>query len=484
MNIFTGILLFISLIIFSSTKSQNAPVTLNYNISTNQLTELEIVKTGLRVVFPNDPDISISLKSKKSGTKQFNILTNGLYKISDAIEGHLVYLEYGDSISITLTEIPNLSRRMANNEYFKYFNNLVAKGKYAWHYTFFDELYKRTNILYPKKKYEIAKQIIEYKSKCDLALFIGKNLLDSLYRIKLISTNFKLVAEQELNAIYVSRMCGPLSLVSKEKVSDIYFEKLNNMEFNDSSYAVKCNDYIQAGALYTYYIHNDFNTKKPYSNLAMEMKSILSNYTGIIKDKLLSWQIQDYIGQNFPAFDSCYKVFFVECKNKSFKNATIKKVESYIAPIQLANSIKLQDLLLKSQIIDIDNNTKSLAFLFQDSMPILIDCWATWCIPCRDQMPFMHKIASKYTKQMNTIYLSFDTEEVKWRTYIKKNNLIEGQYLIQNDFGSIFSKYFNIQTIPRYILLSKDGLKVLNSDLPLPALTEQFEAELGKHIRM
>ena len=75
-----------------------------------------------------------------------------------------------------------------------------------------------------------------------------------------------------------------------------------------------------------------------------------------------------------------------------------------------------------------------------------------------------------------------DKDEVKWKSYQKKNNLGVNQFIIDNDFASAFSKYFDIQEIPRYILISKGGVKVLNARMPLPALQEEFEEELKKYL--
>ena len=474
--------LLFNIFILVKTNAQNNPVVLKYNIPTKQLSELIIQKLGLRGVFLNDPDFTYSLKEKRNGTIKLDLLTKGLYKIADGIDGHVVYLEEGDTISISLIEIPNLNKIISNNIYTGYFNNLKATGKYAWHYTFFDEFKKRTEKLYPQKNYEIANNIMAFKTKCDKALLIGENLLDSLYRVKKISTNFKLVAEQELKAMYVGRMCTPLSFVPKKKINTDYFEKLNTLKFNDSSYAVMCKDYLQAGALYTYYIHNSLNINEPYSNLSNEMKSILENYTGIIKDKLLAWQIQDYIGKNYKLFDSCYQVFLNECKDLSLKNATINKVNSFELKNKISNSIKFEEILNGTKVRNVNNIKSSILSQFQDSVPTLIDCWATWCIPCRDQMPFMHTFEKKYKNKLNVVYLSFDKDEVKWKSFQKKNNLGVNQFIIDNDFGSAFSKYFDIQEIPRYILISKGGVKVLNARMPLPALQEEFEEELKKYL--
>jgi thiol-disulfide isomerase/thioredoxin len=483
MHKFILVYLFLNIFILVESNGQNNQVVLKYNIPTKQLAELSIQKLGLREVFSNDPDFIYSIKEKRVGTVKLDLLTKGLYKIADGIYGHTIYLEEGDTISISLNEIPNLNKVLSKKSFIGYFNNLNAIGKYSWHYIFFDEYNKRTEKLFPLKNYEIANDLMTFKTKCDKALLIGENLLDSLYEAKKISINFKLVAEQELKAMYVSRMCTPLSLIPKKRINTDYFEILNTLKFNDSSFAVMCKDYLQAGALYTYYIHNSINVNELYFNLKNEMGSILENYTGIIRDKLLARQIQDYIGKNYPLFDSCYQVFLNECKDLSLKNTTINKVNSFELKNKISNSFKFEEILIGTDVRNVNNIKSSILTQFQDSIPTLIDCWATWCIPCRDQMQFMHTFEKKYKNKLHVVYLSFDRDEVKWKSYQKKNNLGVNQFIIDNDFGSAFSKYFNIHEIPRYILISKRANKVLNANMPLPALEVEFEEELKKYLK-
>ena len=154
----------------------------------------------------------------------------------------------------------------------------------------------------------------------------------------------------------------------------------------------------------------------------------------------------------------------------------------YVKPIHNLNKISLSDLLNISKLKDAADKKISLFSVIDDSAINLIDCWATWCIPCRNQIPYVDQLRKKYGSKMNIVYISFDKDEIKWKSFVKKNNLKNNQIIIDNDFGSEFSKYFDIQTIPRYILISKGGLKVLNGKMPLPALQEEFEAELKKYL--
>jgi len=462
--------------------AQTSPVKLSYTVSSKQLQFLSIQKLGLRAALAGDPDFELPIVDKVRNTACLSLKTNGLYKIADAINGHIIYLEEGDSVYIKLTELRNLDKLQTKNNYLPYFNTLTAYGRYAWHYTFFDELYKRTNKLYPGQKTKIVKNPMLFKNTCDKARSVGRKLIDSLYKNKLISYNFKNVALQEINAIYVSWMCTPFSWLERKKIPISYFEKLNTLKFTDSVYAIQCKDYIQAGALFTYYIHNSFNPRNRYANLKFEINSIVQNFSGIIKDKLLAWQIEDYIGHNNPDFDSCYQIFLSECKTTKLKNEIIKKVNAYIKPLKNLSALSLKDLLALTKVQDLTNNRKTLQSICNDSIITLIDCWASWCVPCIDQMPFIHEFEKKYKRRLNIIYLSFDKDEDKWKTFLTKHKLNINHYLIDNDFSSRFSQYFNLESIPRYILISQKGIEVLNVNMPLPSLQEEFESALKKYL--
>ena len=94
----------------------------------------------------------------------------------------------------------------------------------------------------------------------------------------------------------------------------------------------------------------------------------------------------------------------------------------------------------------------------------------------------MEEIEKQYADKIKVIYLSFDKDEMKWKDFINNNELSKNQYIINNDFSSEFSNFFEIQSIPRYIVISPDGTKVLNNKMFLPALKSEFEKELKKYL--
>ena len=89
---------------------------------------------------------------------------------------------------------------------------------------------------------------------------------------------------------------------------------------------------------------------------------------------------------------------------------------------------------------------------------LLIDVWATWCGPCKEELPYTHKIQEyfKSNKLVQVLYISIDSQEERWKSYLKKNKHLDGLHINIDD--SDFSSSYKITGIPRYILIDRNGL--------------------------
>lgn len=102
---------------------------------------------------------------------------------------------------------------------------------------------------------------------------------------------------------------------------------------------------------------------------------------------------------------------------------------------------------------------------------VYIDVWATWCGPCKAEIPFLTKVEEDYHgKNIHFVSLSVDriADKGKWQTYVKDHQLQGIQLLADNDFNSDFIKKFNINSIPRFILIGPDG-KIISGDAKRPS---------------
>lgn len=61
------------------------------------------------------------------------------------------------------------------------------------------------------------------------------------------------------------------------------------------------------------------------------------------------------------------------------------------------------------QLKDIQGKTVSLSSL--KGKVVILDFWATWCVPCQESFPGLQKAVNHYAKQDNVVFLFIDTRE-------------------------------------------------------------------------
>lgn len=112
---------------------------------------------------------------------------------------------------------------------------------------------------------------------------------------------------------------------------------------------------------------------------------------------------------------------------------------------------------------------------------VYIDVWATWCAPCRAEIPFLKQVEEKFHgKNIEFVSISVDTKKdyEKWKKFVTEKELGGIQLFADNDWNSDFVKAYGINGIPRFILIDPKGNIVnANADRPSsPALTTLLES--------
>lgn len=114
---------------------------------------------------------------------------------------------------------------------------------------------------------------------------------------------------------------------------------------------------------------------------------------------------------------------------------------------------------------------------------VYIDVWATWCGPCRREIPSLQKVEEQYHgKNIEFVSLSIDEKKdyEKWRKFVEDKKLGGIQLFADNDWNSKFVTDYAIEGIPRFILVDPNG-NIVSADAPRPSdpkLVAKFE-ELG-----
>lgn len=102
---------------------------------------------------------------------------------------------------------------------------------------------------------------------------------------------------------------------------------------------------------------------------------------------------------------------------------------------------------------------------------VYIDVWATWCAPCKREIPYLKEIEKDYHgKNISFVSTSIDraADHNKWVDMVVNKELGGIQLFADNDWNSKFVKDYAIEGIPRFILVDPEG-NIVSSDAPRPS---------------
>ena len=144
------------------------------------------------------------------------------------------------------------------------------------------------------------------------------------------------------------------------------------------------------------------------------------------------------------------KGLFFNLKDDLRSSTYGKKVEYYINKA----SFNIGDKIKPFELPNTQGDTISL--LNYKGKYILIDFWASWCIPCRKEIPTLLKSYSKFKKDSFEIFaISIDTKKEKWKKAILEDSSVWINTI--DTKGEIF-ELLDFKTVPSNLLIDTNGI--------------------------
>ncbi len=252
-----------------------------------------------------------------------------------------------------------------------------------------------------------------------------------------------------------------------ENIFSLYIENDMDLQVDfDGKEVTKSVSYIGKGSEENNFLK--YKTKTTRDLMGMDYKDYLSLETSAFNEKNATYSkdLEDNLETNkeklSPKFIASEKVQIVEFE-ESMKEQHEEQLKINAALSPGMPSPEFTDYL------NYKGGTNSLADY--KGKYVYIDVWATWCIPCIYEMPFMAEVEKEYEgKNIHFIGLSIDRQkdEDKWRKMIVEKDLQGIQLLADNEIDSKFIRDYYIQGIPRFILLDPEG-NIVRYDAPRPS---------------
>jgi peroxiredoxin len=224
------------------------------------------------------------------------------------------------------------------------------------------------------------------------------------------------------------------------------FKKKSNDDFNDKQHQKNIDSILN--------ILDVINKRE----IDLEFKFIKNNQNSYVSLDLLAFRLKRKEGKLLIGkIDSLFESL----------SSDIKKSPIGLEMKDFIHNSKFSDLGNKApnfNLKDINNNQISLDS-FKGEKIILLDFWATWCAPCREDFTYLKEAFELYNeKGFEIISVSKDDNLESWKKTIKKDEidkwkhiLIKENYKNTSSLSKIEEDYF-VNSIPVKILINKDGI--------------------------
>ena len=123
----------------------------------------------------------------------------------------------------------------------------------------------------------------------------------------------------------------------------------------------------------------------------------------------------------------------------------------------IKNLVLIKEPIIYEEVIFKDKNQKNVDLINYKGKLIVLNFWATWCAPCREEMPSLDSL--QLNKRLNNLIvfpINIGQEDVlKSEAFFKKLNI---QNLnIYFDSTITLAKKFNLRGVPTTIIFNKEG---------------------------
>ena len=117
------------------------------------------------------------------------------------------------------------------------------------------------------------------------------------------------------------------------------------------------------------------------------------------------------------------------------------------------------------ELPDINGNKIMLSEIVKNNKYTLLDFWASWCAPCRQEMPQIKKIAADYSRKgVAVVSLSLDSNDKEWRDGVSSLEMNWTQLCEPKSGSAEVASAYGVESIPELLLIDSEGKIILRGE--------------------
>lgn len=245
--------------------------------------------------------------------------------------------------------------------------------------------------------------------------------------------------------------------------SEIYYNRMRSLIREDESLLILDEYRSLLAAFVQTYSTKDLETQNALAHLKAKLDYIDKNMNNpAVVSFLVNRFVTDYVSRagidDLPEYEAFYNAKVISPEDR----AKFKEICAEWAKVKKGQASPA------FRFADIDGKEVGL----QDfaGKYVMIDVWATWCPPCRAEIPALKKLEQQF-KDKNIVFVSISCDQkiADWEKMVREDGL--GGIQLHNGGDEEFMNAYRIRSIPRFILLDREG-NIISANMTRPSNPE------------
>jgi thiol-disulfide isomerase/thioredoxin len=300
----------------------------------------------------------------------------------------------------------------------------------------------------------------------------SQQLFDSLCTAYHVSENFRRLTKNYIHNRYDFSVLG-LYVENKDTLLayHLYDKKLRQKleQLNQFKKTNQFNRNVEdaTNSLYTLlFPYNGIRNMATRGGFKMCFDTVASNFRGPARDYLLSRLMYRTLTLDARIPSGYYKLYRSYSMNKDYRKI-IARANREQKRNKLPDNPTCPTILSAmdgKKVVKLDDVLSQYKGKY-----VLVDFWASWCVPCIKEMPALETLKQRYpADKIAFVSVSLDSDVEAWVNRVSQLHIDSlSSYLLLEKEKSSIVKEIGLDAVPRYVLFDKDG-KMINADAPFP----------------